>query len=50
MDPYGAATLSAAYQKLDAEGEKKHDTNDEIINRFYQFIREFKLGDVFKYR
>ena len=50
FDPYGTSTITHTYQNLQMEDEKRENTNDEIINGFYKFIKEYKIDNVYKYR
>lgn len=50
MDTYGVTTVSNSYQNLKMEEETKKQTNDEIIKAFIKFIKEYRIGDLFKYR
>lgn len=50
FDPYGATTISNTYQNLKIEEEKQKNTNDEIMQAFHNFIKNYRNGDVYKYR
>ena len=51
MEAYGISTVTTSYQNLKIDlPENNKQTNDEITKAFYKFIKEFKDGNVFKYR
>ncbi len=50
MDEYNAATITSAYQNLKVEQDNTKETNDDITKAFTKFIKEYRNGNVFKYR
>lgn len=50
FDPYGVSTISYTFQNLQMDEDKKENTNDQLINAFYKFIKDFKLDGIYKYR
>lgn len=50
MEGYGITTVSNTFQNLKMEEEQKKQTNDEITKAFNKFIKEYRLGDIYKYR
>ena len=50
MDDYRIATVSSTYQNLKMDQETKQQTNDEICQNFSKFIKEYRGGNVYKYR
>jgi len=50
MDDYNAATITSAYQNLKVEQDNTKETNDDITKAFIKFIKEYRNGNVFKYR
>ena len=50
MDEYVAPTITSAYQNLKVEQYNTKETNDEITKAFIKFIKEYRNGNVFKYR
>lgn len=50
MDSYGVTTVSNTYQNLIMEKEVKKETNDQLIKAFIRFIKEYRIGDLYRYR
>ena len=50
FDPYGTTTVSNAYQNLKMSEDEKKQTNDSIIKAFKKLIKDYRLGDIYKYR
>ena len=50
IDSYGVATVSNTYQNLMMEKEMKTETNDQVIKAFIRFIKEYRIGDLYRYR
>lgn len=50
FDPYAPATITNTYQSLMMDEKKEKNSNDEIIKAFKDFIKEYRNGEVYKYR
>lgn len=50
LDDYKVSTVSTAFQNLRNEEEKQKKTNEEIQKAFFNFVKNYESGNVFKYR
>ena len=50
MNDYGAITITNTYQNLKMDEEEKKNTNNEIMKSFDLFLKNYRSGDIHKYR
>ena len=51
MDDYNAETITSAYHNLKIEQNNTKETDDDDTTKaFIEFIKEYRNGNIFKYR
>ena len=50
MDDCNATTIKSGYKNLKIEQDNTKETKDDITKAFIKFIKEYRNGNIFKYR